>query len=74
MAARLAASGKDAREHRFVVDAVHDALAPVAARIDVPDTPVVEHFGSLAHLVTPIRGELGNDAGIIGAALATEDL
>ena len=62
VAVRLAASGKDAREHRFVVDAVHDALAPVAARIDVPDTPVVEHFGSLAHLVTPIRGRLRDDA------------
>jgi len=58
VAARLAASGKDAREHRFVVDAVHDALAPLAASISVPQAPVVEHFGSLAHLVTPIRGEL----------------
>jgi menaquinone-specific isochorismate synthase len=58
VAAQLAASNKDAREHRFVVDAVHDALAPLAASISVPKTPVVEHFGSLAHLVTPIRGEL----------------
>lgn len=58
VAARLAASSKDAREHRFVVDAVRDALAPVAASISVPDTPVVEQFGSLAHLVTPIRGEM----------------
>jgi isochorismate synthase EntC len=43
---------------------VHDALAPVATRIDVPDAPVVEQFGSLAHLVTPIRGQLreGDDA------------
>jgi len=58
VAARLSASGKDAREHRYVVDAMHDALGPVAAIIDVPDTPVVEHFGSLAHLVTPILGTL----------------
>jgi len=58
VAARLSASGKDAREHRFVVDAMRDALAPVTATIDVPDTPVVEHFGSLAHLVTPIRATL----------------
>jgi menaquinone-specific isochorismate synthase len=58
VAARLAASGKDAREHRFVVDAVNELLAPVADRITVPETPVVEHFGSLAHLVTPIRGHL----------------
>ena len=61
VAARLSASGKDAREHRFVVDAMRDALALVAASIDVPDTPVVEHFGSLAHLVTPIRGTLVDD-------------
>jgi menaquinone-specific isochorismate synthase len=58
VAARLAASNKDAREHRFVVEAVHDALAPVSAVVEVPDTPVVEHFGSLAHLVTPIGGTL----------------
>ena len=62
VAATLSASGKDAREHRFVVDAVFDALAPVAASIDVTDTPVVEHFGSLAHLVTPIAGRLRDDA------------
>jgi menaquinone-specific isochorismate synthase len=61
VAARLSASGKDAREHRFVVDAVRDALAPVAASIAVPDTPTVEHFGSLAHLVTPIGGRLHPD-------------
>lgn len=70
VAARLAASGKDAREHRFVVDAVHDALAPVAARIDVPDAPVVEHFGSLAHLVTPIRGRLRDDDAMSALDLA----
>jgi len=70
VAARLTASGKDAREHRFVVDAVHDALAPVAARIDVPDAPVVEHFGSLAHLVTPVRGLLRDDAALSALDLA----
>jgi menaquinone-specific isochorismate synthase len=58
VARTLAASNKDAREHRFVVDAVRDALAPVTATLDVPEVPEVEHFGNLAHLVTPIRGEL----------------
>lgn len=58
VAARLSASGKDAREHRYVVDAMRDTLAPLTREIDVPDTPVVEHFGSLAHLVTPIRATL----------------
>ena len=63
VAARLSASGKDAREHRFVVDAVRAAFAPVAATIEVPDAPVVEHFGSLAHLVTPIAGTLAAGGG-----------
>ena len=58
VARTLAASNKDAREHRFVVDAVRDALAPVTTTLDVPEVPEVEHFGNLAHLVTPIRGEL----------------
>ena len=60
VARTLAASNKDAREHRFVVDAVRDALAPVTATLDVPELPEVEHFGNLAHLVTPIRGELAD--------------
>jgi menaquinone-specific isochorismate synthase len=60
VARTLAASNKDAREHRFVVDAVRDVLAPVTSTLDVPEHPEVEHFGNLAHLVTPIRGELAD--------------
>ncbi len=46
-----------------VSDGEIDARSPTepvtcGAAIDVPDTPVVEHFGSLAHLVTPICGTL----------------
>jgi menaquinone-specific isochorismate synthase len=69
VARTLAASNKDAREHRFVVDAVHDALAPLTTSLDVPEHPEVEHFGNLAHLVTPIRGEL-MDPGWDALALA----
>jgi menaquinone-specific isochorismate synthase len=68
--ARLSASGKDAREHRFVVDAVRDALVPVTTRIDVPDEPEVEQFGALAHLVTPIRGRLIDGPGMTALDLA----
>jgi menaquinone-specific isochorismate synthase len=50
VARALAASNKDAREHRFVVDAVRDALAPVTTALHVPEAPEVEHFGNLAHL------------------------
>jgi menaquinone-specific isochorismate synthase len=69
VARTLAASGKDAREHRFVVDAVGDALAPHTTELAIPDRPVVEHFGSLAHLVTPIRGVLADpDLDALGLA------
>lgn len=69
VAAQLSASGKDAREHRFVVDAVRDTLAPLVASIEVPDTPVVEHFGSLAHLATPIVGVLRDPGDAAPSAL-----
>ena len=69
VARTLAASNKDAREHRFVVDAVHDVLAPLTTALDVPEVPEVEHFGNLAHLVTPIRGELAQP-GLDALALA----
>lgn len=58
VAATLRASGKDAREHRFVVDAVRETLGPLAVWFDAPAEPRVEHFGGLAHLVTPIRATL----------------
>jgi menaquinone-specific isochorismate synthase len=58
VARTLAASNKDAREHRFVVEGVRDVLAPLTTALEVPEHPEVEHFGNLAHLVTPIRGSL----------------
>jgi len=54
---RLAASVKDTHEHRFVVDGILDALAPVCSTLDVGD-PEVAVFGPIAHLATPVRGEL----------------
>jgi menaquinone-specific isochorismate synthase len=69
VARTLAASHKDAREHRFVVDAVRDVLAPLTTTLDVPEHPEVEHFGNLAHLVTPIRGSLA-DPGVDALTLA----
>ena len=69
VARTLAASNKDAREHRFVVDAVHDVLTPLTTSLEVPEHPEVEHFGNLAHLVTPIRGEL-TDSSLDALALA----
>jgi menaquinone-specific isochorismate synthase len=54
--ARLAASGKDAREHHLVVDAVKDALAGSCRDIRV-DGPGVRTYADVAHLATTITAE-----------------
>jgi menaquinone-specific isochorismate synthase len=54
----LAASVKDTREHRYVVDAIVDALGAHCADLEVATTPEVAVFGPVAHLATPIRGRL----------------
>jgi menaquinone-specific isochorismate synthase len=62
---RLAASVKDTQEHRFVVDGIVDALTPVCTMLEA-GAPEVAVFGPIAHLATPVRGELaaanGRDA------------
>jgi menaquinone-specific isochorismate synthase len=54
----LAASVKDTREHRFVVDGIEAILAPACEQLTVGVTPEVAVFGPVAHLATPIRGQL----------------
>ena len=49
----LARSEKDGREHRFVVDAVRDALAPLCEAVHVHDTAPVS-LTDLSHLATMI--------------------
>jgi isochorismate synthase len=54
----LAASVKDTREHRYVVDDIVDVLAPRTTELHADATPEVAVFGPVAHLATPIRGRL----------------
>jgi menaquinone-specific isochorismate synthase len=62
MAAALFESGKDRQEHRFVVDAIAAALAPVCQRLDVPEVPSIMQLRNVLHLGTHIRGELREPA------------
>ena len=57
----LAESVKDTREHRFVVDAILEVLAPASTTLDA-GAPEVAVFGPIAHLATPVRGTLAGDA------------
>jgi menaquinone-specific isochorismate synthase len=54
----LAASVKDTREHRYVVDGIVDVLGPRCAELHTDAVPEVAVFGPVAHLATPIRGRL----------------
>ncbi len=58
----LAASVKDTREHRFVVDGIVDALSGRCVDLTVEPIPEVAVFGPVAHLATPIRGRLVDPA------------
>lgn len=54
----LAASVKDRREHRFVVDAIAETLERECDELDVSAEPEVRVFGHVAHLATRVHGRL----------------
>ena len=46
----LLGSAKDAEEHRLVVDAIAEALAPLCSDCTVPDHPSLVHLHTITHL------------------------
>jgi menaquinone-specific isochorismate synthase len=54
----LAASVKDHREHRYVVDAIVERLRGQCDRLDAGTPPEVLVFGHVAHLATRVHGRL----------------
>ncbi|WP_062217547.1 isochorismate synthase [Streptomyces sp. NBRC 109706] len=61
-AAALLRSAKDLHEHAVVVDAVHRALAPYCATIDVPGHPSLTRTATMWHLSTTITATLAHPA------------
>ncbi len=55
---RLVGSAKDRAEHRYVVDAIADALRPMCTELTVPLQPSLVAFRSVAHLGTRLSGRL----------------
>jgi isochorismate synthase len=62
---RLAASGKDQAEHRYVVDDITSVLRPFCDSLTVPDGPSLVSFRSVAHLGTRIEGQLSNPVSVL---------
>ncbi|MCO5763256.1 MAG: isochorismate synthase [Chromatiaceae bacterium] len=54
LAQALRCSAKNLHEHRLVIEAIRDALAPVAARIDIPAEPDIMRLANVHHLWTRI--------------------
>ncbi|MFB9495205.1 isochorismate synthase [Nonomuraea dietziae] len=70
-AAALLASAKDRREHRFVVEAVTEALQPYCAHLDVPRVPELTSTDTLWHLSSRIVGTLRDaDTSVLTLAAA----
>ena len=65
----LLASRKDHDEHRHVVEAILDGLAPLCSRLQAPATPSLHATATMWHLGTRIEGVL-KDPSISAAALA----
>ncbi len=59
--ARLVASTKENLEHRLVVDIVAAQLSSCCTMLRVPDVPEVLWLRQIAHLATPISGQLHGD-------------
>jgi menaquinone-specific isochorismate synthase len=59
----LLESGKDASEHRLVVEAIAEALEPLCTHLDVPVQPDLVHLHNIVHLGTTLRGTLARQPG-----------
>ncbi|MEU6477531.1 isochorismate synthase [Streptomyces sp. NPDC047017] len=60
-AVALLESPKDLHEHAVVVDAVRRALAPLCARLEVPERPTLVRTATMWHLSTTVTGEIAGD-------------
>lgn len=57
LADALRRSDKNLREHRFVIDAISDALQPSCGALDVPDQPQLMRLSNAQHLWSPVRAQ-----------------
>jgi menaquinone-specific isochorismate synthase len=63
--AQLLGSGKNRDEHRLVVEAIRETLAPLCRRLEVPPAPTIRELRHVLHLATPLAGELADDTHVL---------
>lgn len=68
LAAALLASAKDRAEHAVVVATLRESLAPIVESLTVAERPTVLTLPHVQHLVTPIRGRLRDETGLLALA------
>jgi isochorismate synthase len=68
LAAALLVSEKEREEHAVVVEMLRTSLAPLAETLEVGATPGILPLRDVQHLVTPVRGRLRDQAGLLGLA------
>ena len=62
LAAGLARSDKDRREHEQVLADIRARLAPLASELEATGAPQVRRLANVQHLLTPVRGVLRHGA------------
>lgn len=58
-------SGKERAEHRFVVEAVRQALEPACTMLTVPREPELMKVANIQHLYTPVTGHVRDGVDIL---------
>ncbi len=69
-AERLLASDKDRYEHRFVVEAIVEALSPYCSQMDIPEGPTLYSTATMWHLGTRISGVLRDSSTSVAELVA----
>lgn len=62
---QLLDSDKDRHEHDVCVRAIREALEPLCAELDVPESPELMTVSNVHHLRTPVQGRLANGATLV---------
>lgn len=68
LAKALLSSEKNLREHRFVIDAIREALAPFCEQVEAPSEPALMQLSNAQHLWSQIVAQADDSADVFNLA------